>query len=117
MVAALASVDVSRFVERCRPWAWSHEVVVGLIASESDAPEELILDFDATDDAVHGRQVERFFHGYYHTVSPLHVSAASACDSLRPSKIDGAKHAWAILARWSKGSAIVARCAARLSRG
>ena len=72
------------------------------IASHSEAPEELILDFDATDDAVHGRQVGRFFHGYYdHYCSCRFMcSAASACWSVicRPSKIDGAKHAWAILA-------------------
>jgi len=29
------------------------------------APAEIILDLDATDDAVHGNQEGRFFHGYY----------------------------------------------------
>ena len=28
-------------------------------------PKELILDFDATDDPLHGHQEGRFFHGYY----------------------------------------------------
>ena len=28
-------------------------------------PKKLILDFDATDDVVHGNQEDRFFHGYY----------------------------------------------------
>ena len=28
-------------------------------------PKEIILDADATDDALHGHQEERFFHGYY----------------------------------------------------
>lgn len=47
--------------------AWRiHEVMVEqFIASFNDAPTELILDFDATDDAVHGKQEGRFFHGYY----------------------------------------------------
>ena len=35
------------------------------IRSHPTPPKELILDFDATDDAVHGNQVNRFFHGYY----------------------------------------------------
>jgi hypothetical protein len=35
------------------------------IASFNEAPAELILDFDATDDRVHGSQEGRFFHGYY----------------------------------------------------
>jgi hypothetical protein len=35
------------------------------IASFKEAPKELILDFDATDDRVHGKQEGRFFHGYY----------------------------------------------------
>lgn len=43
-----------------------HEVLVEqFIASHPKAPKELILDFDATDDAVHGKQEGRFFHGYY----------------------------------------------------
>ena len=28
-------------------------------------PKELVLDFDATDDRVHGEQEKRFFHGFY----------------------------------------------------
>ncbi len=34
------------------------------IASHGTAPQEIVLDFDATDDPVHGTQVGRFFHGY-----------------------------------------------------
>ncbi len=42
----------------------------------AEAPlEELVLDFDATDDAVHGHQEGRFFHGYYddYCFLPLYV--------------------------------------------
>ena len=71
---ALASPStLSRFENAAgRDWAWNiHEVLVeDFIASHSEAPEELILDFDATDDAVHGRQVGRFFHGYYDPCLP-----------------------------------------------
>lgn len=72
------------------------------IASFKRAPKRLILDFDATDDAVHGRQDGRFFHGYYdhYCFLPLYVFCRDQLlvSYLRPSKIDGAKHAWAILA-------------------
>jgi len=35
------------------------------IQSFKTPPKELILDFDATDDAVYGNQEKKFFHGYY----------------------------------------------------
>ena len=84
--------------------AWRlHEVLVDqFIASHRRAPKRLILDFDATDDAVHGRQDGRFFHGYYdhYCFLPLYVFCGKQLlvSYLRPSKIDAAKHAWAILA-------------------
>ena len=87
-----------------RAWAWAAHgaMVETFIASAAHAPAELILDFDATDDAVHGRQVGRFFHGYYdrYCFLPLYVFCADhlLVSYLRPSNIDGAKHAWAILA-------------------
>ena len=64
-------------------------------------PKQLILDFDATDDPVHGAQEGRFFHGYYrhYCFLPLYVFCGDQLlvSYLRPSKIDGAKHSWAIL--------------------
>jgi hypothetical protein len=80
-----------------------HQVLVeNFIASFAEAPSELILDFDATDDPVHGRQEGRFFHGYYdhYCFLPLYVTCRDRLlvAYLRPSNIDGAKHAWAILA-------------------
>jgi len=33
--------------------------------SFKSAPQELILDFDATNDPFHGRQEGRFLHGFY----------------------------------------------------
>lgn len=38
-------------------------------------PEEIVLDFDATDNPLHGRQEGRFFHGYYdcYCYLPLYV--------------------------------------------
>ena len=79
-----------------------HEVLIEtFIASHAAAPQELILDFDATDDAVHGRQEGRFFHGYYdrYCFLPLYVFCGEQLlvSYLRTSKIDAARHAWAIL--------------------
>ncbi len=50
-----------------RDWMWRvHEQLVAqFIAAYETAPTSLILDFDATDDPVHGEQEGRFFHGYY----------------------------------------------------
>ena len=103
---ALASPStLSRFENAAdRAWAWGiHEVLLErFVASFATPPAELVLDFDATDDAVHGRQEGRFFHGYYdhYCFLPLYVFCGERllASYLRPSKIDGAKHAWAILA-------------------
>lgn len=86
-----------------REVAWKlHEVIVEqFIASFKRAPKKLVLDFDATDDVVHGKQEGRFFHGYYdhYCFLPLYVFCKEQLlvSYLRPSKIDGAKHTWAIL--------------------
>ncbi len=76
------------------------------IASHRQPPTELILDFDATNDPVHGHQVGRFFQGYYdeYCFLPLYVTCRDQLlvAYLRPSNIDGAKHAWAILALLAK---------------
>ena len=84
-------------------WMWYiHEVLLAkFIDSFDEPPEELVLDFDATDDPVHGKQEGRFFHGYYdhYCFLPLYVFCGSQLlvAYLRPSNIDGAKHAWAVL--------------------
>ena len=71
------------------------------IASFAVAPAELVLDFDATDDRIHGMQQGRFFHGYYGNwcFLPLYVFCGEQLlvSYLRPSNIDAARHAPAIL--------------------
>ena len=102
----LASASTVGRLDRAadRAWAWAAHVslVESFIASFDRAPSELVLDFDATDDPVHGGQVGRFFHGYYdhYCFLPLYVFCGDhlLVSYLRPSNIDGAKHAWAILA-------------------
>lgn len=71
------------------------------IGSHKRPPRQIILDFDATDDLVHGNQVGRFFHGYYdhYCFLPLYVFCGDQVLAayLRPSNIDGSKHTRAIL--------------------
>ena len=87
---------------RASAWAVNEELVEQFIRSKKEAPAYLILDFDATDTPVHGQQEGRFFHGYYncHCFLPLYVFCGDQLlvAYLRKSNVDGAKHAWAILA-------------------
>lgn len=71
------------------------------IRRQATVPSELILDLDATDDPVHGRQEGRFFHGYYdrYCFLPLYVFCGEELlvSYLRPANIDGAHHAAAVV--------------------
>lgn len=102
---ALASAPTfSRLENRAtRAQAWAlHEVLAQqFIASHKTAPEELVLDIDASDVPLHGQQELSQFHAYYdhHCYLPLYVfcgQAMLAC-VLRPSRIDGARHAAAVI--------------------
>ena len=60
----------------------------------SEPPEEIVLDLDATDDPLHGHQSGRFFHGYYkgYCYLPLYIFCGEhlLCAKLRPADIDAA---------------------------
>jgi len=62
------------------------------LAAHAQAPEQIILDLDATDDPLHGNQEGRFFHGYYgqYCYLPLYVFCGQFLlgARLRPSNID-----------------------------
>ncbi len=62
------------------------------LESHVEAPEELWLDLDATDDPLHGDQEGRFFHGYYkhYCYLPLYIFCGEhlLCARLRPSDRD-----------------------------
>jgi Transposase DDE domain group 1 len=80
-----------------------HKIMIEqFIASFKKAPTELILDFDSTDDIVHGNQVGKYYHGYYknHCFLPLYVFCGKQLlvSYLRTSDKDAATHSWAILA-------------------
>lgn len=79
-----------------------HKVIIDqFISSFNNPPKKLILDFDATDDLIHGNQVGKFYHGYYknYCFLPLYVFCGKKLlvSYLRPANNDGFYHAWAIL--------------------
>jgi hypothetical protein len=65
------------------------------LQAHAEAPEEIILDIDATDDPLHGNQEGRFFHGYYmnYCYLPLYIFCGEflLCARLRPSNIDASE--------------------------
>src|SRR5437870_6144180 len=62
------------------------------LAAHPQAPAQIILDLDATDDPLHGNQEGRFFHGYYghYCYLPLYIFCGEFLlgARLRPSNID-----------------------------
>jgi hypothetical protein len=102
--ALASSSTLCRFenrADRQAAVAMSGVMVETFIASHRKPPTRVVFDFDATDDRVHGLQEGRFFHGYYdhYCFLPLYVFSGSQLLAayLRPSNIDPARHAWAIL--------------------
>lgn len=76
-------------------------LVEQFIAAHREAPAELILDADGSDIPLHGDQERAEFHAYYdhYCYLPLYVfcgKAMLAC-VLRNSRIDGARHAAAVI--------------------
>jgi hypothetical protein len=81
--------------------ALNRVLVEQFIASQRQAPEELVLDVDASDIPLYGDQEQKEFHAYYdsHCYLPLYVfcgKAMLAC-VLRRSRIDGARHSAAVI--------------------
>jgi hypothetical protein len=64
------------------------------IESHTTAPDQIVLDLDATDIPLYGHQPERFFHGYYDSYCylPLYIFAGDQllCARLRPANQDAA---------------------------
>ena len=62
------------------------------LQAHEQPPRRIVLDLDATDDQIHGRQAGRFFHGYYknYCYLPLYIFCGEhlLCARLRPSNID-----------------------------
>ena len=79
----------------CRPAAVDRFFVDAFLDGHAEPPKRIVLDFDATDDPLHGEQEGRFFHAYYgcYCYLPLYVFCDDhlLCARLRPSNIDAAK--------------------------
>ncbi len=64
------------------------------IEAHAEPPEEVILDLDATDSKIHGKQEGRFYHGYYdeYCYLPLYIFAGDHVlgARLRRADVDGA---------------------------
>jgi len=62
------------------------------LSAHEQAPQQIVLDLDATDDPLHRQQEGRFLHGYYggHCYLPLYIFCGShlLCTRLRRSDID-----------------------------
>jgi hypothetical protein len=62
------------------------------VEAQGSAPEQIVLDIDTTDFAIHGGQEGRFYHGYYdhYCYLPLYIFAGEhvLCARLRRSNID-----------------------------
>lgn len=76
------------------PAALDRLLVDLFIESYDQAPREIWLDLDATDDPLHGDQEGRFYHGYYgcYCYLPLYIFCGEhlLCARLRTSDNDGA---------------------------
>jgi hypothetical protein len=61
------------------------------LEAHATAPEQIVLDIDTTDMALHGKQEGRFYHGHYHHYCylPLYIFCGDhvLCARLRPSSI------------------------------
>ena len=85
-----------------RQLCWDiHKTLVEIfIESFKKPPKEIVLDFDATDDPVHGDQIGKFFHGYCRSYCflPLYVFGGKhlLAAYLRPCNIDPAYGAWSL---------------------
>jgi Transposase DDE domain group 1 len=74
------------------PEAVDRLLVKVFLESYAEAPAEIVLDLDATDDPLYGKQEGRFFHGYYGNYGylPLYLFCGDALlgARLRPANID-----------------------------
>ena len=104
--AALASpATLCRFENRATRddcVALSKVLIETFVKSFRKAPKDLILDFDSTDDRVHGEQTGAIFNAHYgdYCFLPLYVFCGKKLLTayLRPGTDVGPRHAWAILA-------------------
>src|ERR1019366_7287917 len=85
------------------PAAIDQLLVKIFLEAHKRAPKQIVLDLDATDTPLHGKQEGRFFHGYYghYCYLPLHIFCGDhlLCSRLRPSNQDASAGSVAELER------------------
>jgi hypothetical protein len=78
----------------CDPEAVERFFVADFLDAHGEPPASIVLDLDATDDPLHGRQEGRFFHGYYRNYCylPLYIFCGDflLAAKLRTADRDGA---------------------------
>jgi hypothetical protein len=78
-------------------------LVAVFLQAHREAPKQIVLDLDSTDDPLHGEQEGRFFHGYYghYCYLPLYIFCGEHLlgARLRVANIDGAAGSVEELAR------------------
>lgn len=83
--------------------AISNFFVEAFLLGHRRAPRRIVLDLDATDDPLHGKQEGRFFHGYYghYCYLPLYIFCGEdlLCAKLREANIDASAGALDEVAR------------------
>ncbi len=79
----------------CQPEKVDRFFVDAFLDAYTAPSRRIVLDFDATDDPLHGEQEGRFFHGHYgcYCYLPLYIFCDDhlLCARLRPSNIDASK--------------------------
>lgn len=110
-----------------------HEVMIDtFLDSHNQPPQEITLDYDATDDPIHGNQEKSYFNGFYdgYCYLPLYVFCGNQLlvSYLRPSSVGAAHHSRAVTkllvqkirSRWPETKIILrgdgGYCDARLMR-
>jgi hypothetical protein len=85
------------------PAAIDELLVKIFLEAHARAPQQIVLDLDATDTPLHGKQEGRFFHGYYghYCYLPLYAFCGDhlLCARLRPSNQDASAGSIAELER------------------
>jgi hypothetical protein len=95
----LSRLEPSRYKKISHnPIAIKRLMVDLFLEAHKKAPQEIILDLDATDDPVHGMQEGRFFHGYYdcYCYLPLYIFCGRHLLSARLRRANGGAAAGAL---------------------
>ena len=119
-----SSATLCRFensLTRSALWQIHQLLVDQWLTSYQTEPDEIILDFDATDLELHGNQEGKFYHGYYreYCYLPIHVFCGNQLlvSYLKPASQDAAKHSWAIFSLLVKRIRLRFPCCKILFRG